>query len=475
MATDTETKVHYIVVLPGSTYVVNTNFNANSTSIVSGNSIAFTDLSSGNPTNWQWSFDGGDPAMSSDQNPSAVLYNTPGTYSVTLISYNSYTWDVETKTAYITVKGDTVIPVNANFSASNTTIVAGQSVDFTDLSTGDPSSWQWTFIGGSPSSSSDQNPSGIFYNTVGKYAVVLTALNAGSFDTESKTEYITVLESNFNVCDTISNIHEGTDAESLLSLGSSGYISGTNSYGDMAKADVFTLDTSAVLLSGLKIKFGKVTYSSSASTVKVCLWDNTGSKGTPGNVIASQEVLLSSISNDINNQAYTYVNFSPVVLTTTYYAGIQLPTTSGDTVVITHNDDGETSPGTAWEQWSNSSWYNYSYRWGRDIAHYIMPMVCSNVYIDPITAISETQNENTIIVYPNPASDEIAIEDISGKTITDVILYDLLGKKINDISYVKENNTEGKLFVGQLSPGVYMLQVQDSFNNSQMSRIVVKK
>ncbi len=471
---DVETKVNYITVLPGANYVVNTNFLANSTSIVSGNSIAFTDLSSGNPTNWQWSFDGGSPSMSSDQNPTAILYNTPGTYAVTLIAYNSYTWDVETKTAYITVKGDTVVPVNTNFSASNTTIVSGQSIDFTDLSTGDPTSWAWTFVGGSPSSSSDQNPSGISYSTAGKYAVVLTSLNLNSFDTESKTEYITVLESNFYYCDTISNVDEGADAESILSLGSSGYISGTNAYGDMAKADVFVLDTSAVLLSGLKIKFGKASYSSSTSTVKVCLWDNTGSKGTPGNIIASKDVLISTISKDISNQAYTYVNFSPVVLTTTYYAGIQLPTTAGDTIAIIHNDDGETSPGTAWEQWNNGSWYNYSFRWGRDIAHYIMPMVCSNEYINPITAISETQNENTILVYPNPASDEIFIEDVSGKNITNIILYDVVGKKVNTIHFLKENNFSGKILLGNLSGGVYMLQVQDSFNNSQMKRIVLR-
>lgn len=82
-------------------------------------------------------------------------------------------------------------PPVASFSASPTTLCAGGTVSFTDLSTNTPTVWAWTFPGGSPSSSSAQNPT-ITYNTPGVYSVSLTATNASGGDTETITGYITV-------------------------------------------------------------------------------------------------------------------------------------------------------------------------------------------------------------------------------------------------------------------------------------------
>ncbi|MCP4149786.1 MAG: PKD domain-containing protein, partial [bacterium] len=84
-----------------------------------------------------------------------------------------------------------VDPPVAEFTANTTTIEIGQSVNFSDLSTNSPTSWLWTFAGGTPSSSSDQTPS-ITYNTAGTYEVTLTATNAGGSDDETKSGYITV-------------------------------------------------------------------------------------------------------------------------------------------------------------------------------------------------------------------------------------------------------------------------------------------
>ena len=82
-------------------------------------------------------------------------------------------------------------PPVANFTANNTNISEGQSVNFTDLSTNNPTSWSWSFEGGSPSSSSSENPT-VTYNTAGTYDVSLTAYNSAGNDTETKTTYITV-------------------------------------------------------------------------------------------------------------------------------------------------------------------------------------------------------------------------------------------------------------------------------------------
>lgn len=45
--------------------------------------VSFTDNSSGDVSSWQWTFEGGDPATSTDQNP-VVTYNTNGTFDVEL-------------------------------------------------------------------------------------------------------------------------------------------------------------------------------------------------------------------------------------------------------------------------------------------------------------------------------------------------------------------------------------------------------
>jgi len=89
---------------------------------------------------------------------------------------------------------ETTPTLSADFSATTTSGNVPLTVNFTDASTGSPTSWAWTFEGGSPGVSTDQNPTGIVYNTAGTYDVTLVATNADGSDTEIKTDYITVTE-----------------------------------------------------------------------------------------------------------------------------------------------------------------------------------------------------------------------------------------------------------------------------------------
>ncbi len=107
-----------------------------------------------------------------------------------------------TKNAYITVTSPS--PPVAKFTVSATTINVGQSVTFTDQSTNSPTSWSWTFAGGSPANSSDQNPV-VTYNTPGTYDVTLTATNAGGNNTITKTAHITVNGVSCSYCVASSN------------------------------------------------------------------------------------------------------------------------------------------------------------------------------------------------------------------------------------------------------------------------------
>ena len=82
-------------------------------------------------------------------------------------------------------------PPIANFSGTPTTITAGQSVQFTDISSNYPTSWKWTFSGGYPSTSTIRNPI-ITYFTPGTYEVKLVVYNQYGSDSITKVNYITV-------------------------------------------------------------------------------------------------------------------------------------------------------------------------------------------------------------------------------------------------------------------------------------------
>ncbi len=79
----------------------------------------------------------------------------------------------------------------ANFAANRTAVCPGNTVTFTDQSSNIPTSWSWTFVGGTPATSNAQNPT-VTYNTAGTYTVTLVATNSLGNDTETKTAYITV-------------------------------------------------------------------------------------------------------------------------------------------------------------------------------------------------------------------------------------------------------------------------------------------
>ncbi|MBQ3991265.1 MAG: PKD domain-containing protein, partial [Bacteroidales bacterium] len=138
-------------------------FTANPTTLYEGNSVQFANTTSGNYVSASWTFDGGSPATSTATNPT-VTYSTHGTYDATLTIVNTNGCSSST-TEQITVYE--AVPPVADFSASETYIMAENSVTFTDLSTNMPTSWSWTFEGGTPATSTEQNPT-VTYNEAGE-------------------------------------------------------------------------------------------------------------------------------------------------------------------------------------------------------------------------------------------------------------------------------------------------------------------
>jgi PKD repeat protein len=82
-------------------------------------------------------------------------------------------------------------PPVAGFSASPTAGLAPLTVGFADQSTHNPTAWYWDF--GDGDFSTEQNPSHE-YQDPGLYTVSLTATNAYGPDTESKSDYILVVD-----------------------------------------------------------------------------------------------------------------------------------------------------------------------------------------------------------------------------------------------------------------------------------------
>lgn len=80
----------------------------------------------------------------------------------------------------------------ADFSADKTSLCAGGQVQFSDESFNAVTGWNWTFQGGTPASSTVQNPS-VTYSTPGLYEVTLTATDGSNTQSETKTAYIRVL------------------------------------------------------------------------------------------------------------------------------------------------------------------------------------------------------------------------------------------------------------------------------------------
>lgn len=113
-----------------------------------------------------------------------------GDYTVTFTAKGSNGTPIHKRTAILRSLS-AVAPV-ADFTASSTSLCAGKSVNFTDLSVGPPNSWSWSFPGGTPSSSNVANPTNIVYSTPGTYDVTLIVTNLIGTNTKTKTGYITV-------------------------------------------------------------------------------------------------------------------------------------------------------------------------------------------------------------------------------------------------------------------------------------------
>lgn len=151
------------------------NFSASPVNVCAFANTTFTDLSTGNPDQWLWSF--GDGATSTQQNPT-YAYSDTGTFTIQLIVYNNRCADTITQTSLIRS-----LPPIARFNYAVNCAAGRRQVQFTDQST-QPTAWLWNF--GDGNTSTAQSPAHT-YASLGTYTVTLTSTNGSCSHSISQT------------------------------------------------------------------------------------------------------------------------------------------------------------------------------------------------------------------------------------------------------------------------------------------------
>lgn len=121
-------------------------------------------------------------------------------------------------------------PITA-FQSSDTTFCDKQSINFNDLSTNTPTSWQWSFTGANPASSTDQHPQNIYYPTVGSFTVSLKTCNTAGCDSLTKNNFIveyqspfdSIYQSNDTLYSTPAATYQWYEVDSGLIIGATNY------------------------------------------------------------------------------------------------------------------------------------------------------------------------------------------------------------------------------------------------------------
>lgn len=167
-------------------------FSAHITEVPVNSGVNFYDQSKFTPTSWLWTFEGGDPATSTDQNPQNIVYNSAGLFSVTLVATNDQGSNALAVENYI--NANTSILPEVHFETSDTIPCTGEIVQLTDETIYNANSWLWeiepalvTFVNGTDATS--QNPE-VTFDFPFTYSVKLTATNNNGSSSLERAELV---------------------------------------------------------------------------------------------------------------------------------------------------------------------------------------------------------------------------------------------------------------------------------------------
>ena len=341
----------------------------------------------------------------------------------------------------------------AAFTSDINVVCPGTSVQFTDASTDNTESILWEFEGGTPATSTSENPV-IFYNTPGTYNVTLTASNINGSDAEIKTSYITVsaindipLEEGFQ---TAFPPYQWTE-------------------NDANDDGVFWYQTSAA--GGYDM------------STKSMLFDNyyNETAGAKDDMVTPQYDFSLALSAQLTFD-HAYAKWSdgyPDSL------AVLITTNCGDTwttLWVKSGNDLATAPDytadlwvPAADQWRTDTIDLTAYLGEekvafafRNIGHYGQGIYVDNINITGEVAQSISEIETIpFVIYPNPANEIVTIDLTTQKNIPLTIhIVNILGeivlsKEINTYSGAQQTTS---LDIKKLAAGTYIIQLTDGEN-----------
>ncbi len=340
----------------------------------------------------------------------------------------------------------------ADFIWNYDMICEGASINYTDRSwNGTPTSWNWSFNGGTPSSSTQQNPT-ITYNTAGTYDVTLTASNAAGSGTTTHNNVVYVssaaaqysnwmYQETFEDANTVSNdwiIQNPTGyrtwIQTSLAAATGSYSMMINNYSGTSTGEVDAMispsyDLSQVTDPILTFKYAYAQKNSSNDDwLKVYISTNCGKTW---NLRYSKKGAQLNAKNIIEN-----ANYVPA---------------SGD--------------------WIDATVYISAYTSASNVRvkFEFISDKGNNIYIDDINisnvnAIEESKLLGGISLYPNPAKEQTTLSlDINKKVDNaQIVLLDVVGKKVADITsgtQVVQGNYTFTIETANLPAGIYFVQV----------------
>lgn len=280
--------------------------------IFEGEKIQFESLAKGSPDATEWKFPGSASETSTDPNPT-VTYNKAGTYDVSLTVRRGNESDVMERKGFVVVaqKAPTALiglPEEGYESPwVGVFVPTDVPVTFRDLSTGNPTEWNWVFQYADKETSNEQNPTVTFVKK-GTVSVGLTAKNAAGQSNDilqyaiqaGGSQYVWNISSEEN-----SNLKK-------VELGWFGSYAGSNWLGLDRFAEKYKAPLADATINEVAVYFASVTSINPDYEVRLTL-NAVGENGEPGEELASTSVKASDLKySDDDYLATTFAFAEPV-------------------------------------------------------------------------------------------------------------------------------------------------------------------
>ena len=392
--------------------------------VVTGQEVKFTNLSTGAPESYSWSFEGADTPTSTEAEPTAI-WSCAGSYTVSLTAIKGDESDTCKKTGYVLVRAqapNALIDVEAPgcYYSPEAALVAplNKDITFRSASTGVPTEFEWKLPGTDKVMAATEEVT-VKYIEAGTYDVDLTVKN----DVGTSSTYIHGVKVGQEAL--VWNIRTDENENlGLTTLGWYGYYGGTNWLDMEAFAEHFEAPAEAAEISAVNIYFGKVTTISPDADITVAITSQTAA-GLPGKELASTSLKASQLvdASETYNDPTVFRFEKPVEVNEPFFVTISgIPnneTDSGsDAIAMYTLYRGPGGKNTAyhliaemddnWQPTGEKNWYAQT---DDPCSFAIAPLLKYNSVVTGVTPV-EADDEAAEPVYYTVSGIRVAAEDL---------------------------------------------------------------